>query len=108
VHLDAIEHGDNIIFLHAVKEGAASQSYGLQVAALAGVPKIVIEKAKAKLQQLEDQAYLEQQNELGNNQLDIFLAKETHPAMDFLEQINPDELTPKQALQVLYQLKSLL
>lgn len=108
VHLDAIEHGDNIIFLHAVKEGAASQSYGLQVAALAGVPKIVIEKAKAKLQQLEEQAYLEQQNELGNNQLDIFLAKEMHPAMDFLEQINPDELTPKQALQVLYQLKSLL
>ncbi len=108
VHLDAIEHGDNIVFLHAVKEGAASQSYGLQVAALAGVPRCVIDKARLKLQQLEEQAYIEQQNDSGNNQLDIFLAKETHPAMDFLAHINPDELTPKQALQVLYQLKSLL
>ncbi len=108
VHLEAIEHGETIIFLHAVKDGAASQSYGLQVASLAGVPRGVIEKAKEKLQSLEEQACLEQQNGVGNTQLDIFLAKETHPIMAFLEQLAPDELTPKQALQVLYQLKSLL
>ena len=53
VHLDATEHGDNIIFLHRVKEGPASQSYGLQVAKLAGIPQPVIVQAKSKLQQLE-------------------------------------------------------
>jgi DNA mismatch repair protein MutS len=108
VHLDAMEHGEKIIFLHAVKEGAANQSYGLQVAALAGVPHSVIEKAKLKLQQLEDQAYLEQQQGSGNKQLDIFFAKEEHPAMALLDEVNPDELSPKQALTLLYKLKSLL
>ncbi|MDF1584713.1 MAG: DNA mismatch repair protein MutS, partial [Methyloprofundus sp.] len=61
VHLEAMEYGDKIVFLHAVKEGAASQSYGLQVAALAGVPKTVIEQAKLKLRHLETSAYKEQQ-----------------------------------------------
>jgi DNA mismatch repair protein MutS len=108
IHLDAMEHGEKIIFLHAVKEGAANQSYGLQVAALAGVPRAVIEKAKLKLQQLEDQAYLEQQQESGNKQRDIFFETVEHPAMTLLEEINPDELSPKQAMALLYKLKELL
>jgi len=108
VHLDAMEHGDKIIFLHAVKDGAANQSYGLQVAALAGVPRSVIDKAKLKLRQLEDNAYLEQQTEEGSQQLDLFSSKEAHPAVDKLKDLNPDELSPKQALALLYQLKDMV
>jgi len=107
VHLDAMEHGDKIIFLHAVKDGPASQSYGLQVAALAGVPCSVIDQAKAKLQQLENTAYQAQQAETGTHQLDLFTAKECHPAVCLLEQSNPDELSPKQALELLYRLKGM-
>jgi DNA mismatch repair protein MutS len=107
VHLDAVEHGDKIVFLHAVKDGAASQSYGLQVAALAGVPRGVIDKARAKLQHLENNAYIEQQKEAGTNQLDLFIAPECHPVMALLDELNPDELSPKQALEWLYSLKKL-
>lgn len=108
VHLDAMEHGDKIVFLHAVKTGPASQSYGLQVAALAGVPKPVIDNAKNKLQQLEDQAYMEQQHESGTSQLDLFSSKECHPAVCLLEEIKPDDLSPRQALDMLYRLKGLV
>ena len=105
VHLDAKEHGDKIVFLHSVKEGPASQSYGLQVASLAGVPDSVISNAKTKLQQLEDNAYIEQQTESGTNQLDLFSTKECHPVVCLLEESNPDELSPRQALDLLYRLK---
>ncbi len=105
VHLDALEHGDKIVFLHTVKEGPANQSYGLQVASLAGVPKSVIENAKNKLQQLENNAYLEQQKESGVNQLDLFTSKDCHPAVCLLEEIKPDDLSPRQALNMLYKLK---
>ncbi len=105
VHLDAMEHGNKIVFLHSVKEGPASQSYGLQVASLAGVPDSVISNAKNKLQQLEDTAYIEQQTESGTNQLDLFSTKECHPVVCLLEESNPDELSPRQALELLYRLK---
>lgn len=105
VHLDAMEHGDKIVFLHAVKEGAASQSYGLQVASLAGVPKTVIEQAKLKLRHLETSAYKEQQIEIGSTQLDLFAINEPHPAIELIEKLVPDELTPRQALDFLYALK---
>ncbi len=108
VHLDAIEHGDKIIFLHTVKEGPASQSYGLQVAALAGVPRSVIDKAKTKLRHLEDHAYTEQQSATGVNQLDLFSAKECHPVVTFLEDVKPDDLSPRQALELVYKLKGLV
>ncbi len=108
VHLDAMEHGDKIIFLHAVKEGPANQSYGLQVAALAGVPHTVIDKAKAKLQHLENHAYLEQQKGSGANQLDLFSSEECHPAVCLLTDIQPDDLSPRQALELLYRLKALV
>jgi DNA mismatch repair protein MutS len=108
VHLDAMEHGDKIIFLHAVKEGPASQSYGLQVASLAGVPKSVIDKAKAKLRHLEEHAYSEQQVAVGVNQLDLFSINEAHPAVTLLEELKPDDLSPRKALELLYKLKDLV
>lgn len=108
VHLDAMEHGDKIIFLHAVKDGPANQSYGLQVAALAGVPKAVIENAKTILRQLEQQAYVEQQVTSGSNQLDIFSSVECHPAVCLLGEIKPDDLTPREALALIYRLKGMV
>ncbi|PKO26209.1 MAG: DNA mismatch repair protein MutS [Betaproteobacteria bacterium HGW-Betaproteobacteria-8] len=108
VHLDAVEHGKGIVFLHRVEEGPASQSYGLQVAQLAGIPKSVVAMAKRKLAQLE------QQNIQAGPQGDMFAEPETpndvpqHPAVTELETIEPDELTPRQALEVLYQLKKLI
>jgi DNA mismatch repair protein MutS len=108
VHLDAMEHGDKIIFLHAVKDGPASQSYGLQVAALAGVPQLVINNAKQKLQQLENTAYIEQQSHSEVNQFDLFTSRECHPAVVLLEEIDPDNLSPRQALDELYRLKKML
>jgi len=108
VHLDAVEHKDSIVFLHAVEEGPASQSYGLQVAQLAGVPKAVIQRARRILQQLEDAS------RAGGAQADLFARSapaEVEPAADplrdALAQINPDELSPREALELLYRLKKL-
>ncbi len=107
LHLDAKEHGDKIVFLHAVKPGPANQSYGLQVAALAGVPPAIIAKAKQKLLQLENSAYQQQQRSQPVNQLDLFTDLETHPAVELLQDLNPDQLTPRQALELLYTLKDM-
>jgi DNA mismatch repair protein MutS len=107
VHLDAIEHKDTIVFLHAVEEGPASQSYGLQVAQLAGVPKAVIQRARRILQQLEEAS------RAGGAQADLFArpppeAEPTTDALrDALAQVNPDELSPREALELLYRLKKL-
>ena len=108
IHLDAMEHGDKIVFLHAVKDGPASQSYGLQVAALAGVPQSVINQAKNKLAQLENTAYIEQQSHSEVNQFDLFTSKECHPAVVLLEEVDPDNLSPRQALDTLYRMKKML
>jgi DNA mismatch repair protein MutS len=109
VHLDAVEHKDSIVFLHAVEEGPASRSYGLQVAALAGVPKSALRQAKKYLQQLE-QASLAR-----GGQNDLFSGSrepEPEPAADAvreaLAQVNPDELSPREALELLYRLKKLV
>ena len=108
LHLDAVEHGNSIVFLHKVEAGAANQSYGIQVAQLAGIPKSVVATAKRKLTQLENN-----QIQAGNN-LDMFVAAPQaaempqHPVVAELEAIQPDDLTPKQALELLYQLKGKL
>ena len=108
VHLDAAEHGKGIVFLHKVEEGAANQSYGIQVAQLAGIPRSVVASAKRKLTQLENNQI--QQNE---HQPDMFAANSEpaeiplHPVVEALELIQPDDLTPKQALELIYQLKSI-
>jgi DNA mismatch repair protein MutS len=108
VHLDAVEHKDSVVFLHAVEEGPASQSYGLQVAALAGVPKGVIRQAKKYLQLLEETSVSR------SHQEDLFLQTkiaEEEPEADLLrealQEANPDELTPREALELLYRLKKL-
>ncbi|WP_454765534.1 DNA mismatch repair protein MutS [Cupriavidus campinensis] len=124
VHLSAVEHGDGIVFLHAVQDGPASQSYGLQVAQLAGVPQPVIRAARKHL------AWLEQQSAdaTPTPQLDLFAAPAAPPdgeeaeplgaagtvhspadaaALDALADLDPDSLTPRDALDALYRLKAL-
>jgi len=114
IHLDALEHNNTIAFMHAVQDGAASKSYGLAVAALAGVPQSVIKLAKQKLHQLEK---LSAQN--GDQQIQHLRALNQHQGeLDFeaepdalreaIEKLDPDELSPKQALAYLYQLKKML
>jgi DNA mismatch repair protein MutS len=123
VHLSAVEHKDSIVFLHAVQDGPASQSYGLQVAQLAGVPPAVIRAARKHLARLESQALD------ATPQLDLFApapcddadadaqaeqpqtqavqAVEESPALTLLDAIDPDALTPREALERLYELKRL-
>jgi DNA mismatch repair protein MutS len=104
VHLSAVKHKDSIVFLHAVEDGPASQSYGLEVAALAGVPANVILQARRYLVSLENQSVARA------GQGDLFAqtsVPQTHPALEKLNEIQPDELTPKQALEMVYALKKL-
>lgn len=109
VHLDAIEHGDKIVFLHQLKAGAASQSYGLQVAQLAGVPSDVIKAARQKLQLLEQSRTTTSVTAIPQPQADLFQSADNHqPLLDAVTALDPDELTPKQALEQLYKLKKLL
>ena len=112
VHLDAIEHGEHIVFLHAVEDGPANQSYGIQVAALAGIPAAVVKAARRQLREFEQRASI---NPL---QPDLFAtaladaadarAAPIHPAVERLHAIDPDRLTPREALDALYELKALL
>ncbi|MBV1884545.1 MAG: DNA mismatch repair protein MutS [Pseudomonadales bacterium] len=107
VHLDAHEHDDEILFLHSVKEGPANQSYGLQVAKLAGVPDKVIKAARIKLIQLENAELLNEQQQ-APQQTDLFVeAAAPHPAIVKLMETDPDNLSPRQALDTLYALRAL-
>ena len=108
VHLSAIEHQHSIVFLHTVNEGAASQSYGLQVAALAGVPMEVIRSARKQLRLLEqNSASMSPQGDLFDKLHEE--PRETHEELlNALRGLEPDELSPKQALERLYQLKKLV
>jgi DNA mismatch repair protein MutS len=109
VHLDAREHGDKIVFLHSVREGPASQSYGIQVAKLAGVPKPVIAQARKHLNRLENEAA-----QASSPQLGLFSSPKPSaedepetidPLRDMLDDIDPDDLSPREALDWLYRLK---
>jgi DNA mismatch repair protein MutS len=112
VHLKAVEHKDRIVFLHAVERGPASQSYGLQVAALAGVPAVVLKQARKHL------ALLEKQQRAEDPQLGLFdqAVYEEHEVEEEeredalkakVDAIDPDALTPREALALLYELKDL-
>ncbi len=109
VHLDAVEHDNGIVFLHAVKSGPANQSYGLQVAQLAGIPRAVIERANHKLLQLENNA----PPSVSTNVLPVtaepmqgeMFASQPHPAVDYLKRLQPDDISAKEALKILYELK---
>jgi DNA mismatch repair protein MutS len=111
VHLDATEHGDKLIFLHTVKEGPANQSYGLQVAALAGVPPKVISAARKYLHDLERRSAAAQQMKPQQELLLEFPEEkepEEHQAVAVLRGIDPDSMTPREALDTLYRLKKLV
>ncbi len=108
VHLDAVEHGDGIVFLHALRDGPANRSYGLQVAALAGIPPAVIAAARARLLELERDAAGRAAAD-ARPQLPLFTAPaEDPPALAALRALDPDALSPREALETLYRLKSLL
>ncbi|MBS3935283.1 MAG: DNA mismatch repair protein MutS [Sulfuritalea sp.] len=119
VHLGAVEHGKTVVFMHAVEPGPASQSYGLHVAALAGIPPAVLREAQRRLVELEQRAVA------AAPQPDLFSAvprsaqaghavppgptfeKEEHPAVAALQALEPDALSPREALEQLYELKRL-
>ncbi|WP_078085654.1 DNA mismatch repair protein MutS [Microbulbifer mangrovi] len=135
IHLNATEHGDSIVFLHRIQEGPASKSYGLQVAKLAGIPQEVLEEAKARLAALEAgnttrdsgpgapaqpsanepppqpvppvKAPATQTKTAAPAQVDLF-GSAPHPAVEALESLDPDDMTPRQALEQLYALRKLL
>ena len=105
VHLDASEHDGELIFLHAVKPGPANQSYGLQVAALAGVPPQVIKRAKLFMATLESQQ--QHISESPQAQLPLSAPSDDDPLREQLAEIDPDSLSPRDALDALYKLKKL-
>ena len=109
VHFDAIEHGDTVAFMHTVQDGAANRSYGIQVAALAGVPRSVINQARAKLHELESRDHSAPEVRNGDYQsaaipLPSMEENELYNALDMLD---PDQLSPRDALDWLYKLKAL-
>ena len=106
VHLDATEHAHELVFLHAVKEGPADRSYGLQVAALAGIPKPVIAQAKEYLTRLEHAQRQPKEAPPSQQQIGLF-APPPSAVEEKLKTIDPDKLSPKEALELLYELKKL-
>jgi DNA mismatch repair protein MutS len=113
VHLEAVEHGERIVFMHTVRPGPASQSYGLQVAALAGVPAAVLQRARTKLAELESPS-------ANTPQLSLFAGPPDAPSpptaanpqaeavYDALQALDPDDLSPREALEALYRLRGLV
>ena len=107
VHLDATQHKGELVFLHAVKPGPANQSYGLQVAALAGVPKEVIKRARSYLGVLESMQTVNNNSPQGQLPLAMSSAdEETDPVREILDEVDPDTLSPRAALELIYRLKS--
>jgi DNA mismatch repair protein MutS len=112
VHLDAIEYGDELVFMHAVKDGPANRSFGLQVAALAGLPKGVIGRAREYLAQLERRHETVERAASAapmpaSPQLALFAPAPSAVETE-LRALDPDAMTPKLALEALYRLKGLL
>ena len=106
VHLDATEHEDHVVFMHHIQEGPANRSFGLEVAKLAGVPNSVIRQAKAKLEELESGS---SSDVISPTQSDLFSVKSApSPVVDFIDDLDPDNLSPRDALEALYQAKKLL
>jgi len=108
VHLDATEHEDHVVFMHHIQEGPANRSFGLEVAKLAGVPTGVLLHARQKLGELESQQMVERPPAIGGQE-DLFSTPTVNsPVLDVLSDIDPDQLSPKEALDALYTLKTLL
>lgn len=126
VHLDAVEHGERLVFMHAVKNGPANRSFGLQVAALAGLPRSVVDDARGHLAALEagaasavavdgGAAAIDAGSEANaparaepTPQLGLFAPPAPSPATSLLAGIDPDALSPREALDLVYRLKRML
>ncbi|HXP28104.1 MAG TPA: DNA mismatch repair protein MutS, partial [Steroidobacteraceae bacterium] len=111
VHVEAVEHGEQLVFLHSVKEGPANQSYGLQVAALAGIPKSVTTQARRYLTELERERDALRSHNSPQGELALF-APTAAPvaesaALEALRAVDPNTLSPRDALDLLFRLKSL-
>ena len=113
VHVEAVEHGESLVFLHSVKDGPANQSYGLQVAALAGIPKSVTARARRYLTELERERDALRSFASPQTELPLFVAPRTEsappesPALEALRALDPNALSPREALDLLYRLKQL-
>jgi DNA mismatch repair protein MutS len=113
VHVEAVEHGDRLIFLHSVKEGPANQSYGLQVAALAGIPKSVTAQARRYLTELERERDALRSYSSPQGELPLFSPApapapiQESAALQALRATDPDTLSPRDALDLLFRLKNL-
>ena len=107
VHLDATEHEDHVVFLHNIQEGPANRSFGLQVAKLAGIPDSVLRAAREKLHALE-RGPGRPEPLPAPAQAELFASAEPHPALTRLETIDPDALSPREALQLIYELRGTL
>jgi DNA mismatch repair protein MutS len=107
-HLDAVEHGEQIVFLHAVKDGPANRSYGIQVAALAGVPERVLQEGRRLLQELESgHVHCAPRSVAPQQQIDLFASCDDNTLAEAFQGIDPDNLTPRQALELIYTLKAM-
>ncbi|HMD75483.1 MAG TPA: hypothetical protein VKG05_16585, partial [Steroidobacteraceae bacterium] len=120
VHVEAVEHGDRLVFLHSVKEGPANQSYGLQVAALAGIPKTVTAQARLYLTELERERDALRSHASRQAELPLFAAPPPAPApalaatrerasaaLHALRAADPESLSPREALNLVFLLKEL-
>ncbi len=113
VHVEAVEHGDKLVFLHSVKEGPANQSYGLQVAALAGIPKSVTAQARRYLTELERERDALRSSASPQGELPLFAAPQgeappvNSAALEALRAIDPNSVSPREALELLFRLKQL-
>ncbi len=107
VHLDAVEHNDEIVFMHNVKSGAASKSYGLQVAKLAGLPKSVLGHARERLASLEATPVSTPVAPVVSEQLGLFGSAD-QPLADYLQDLDIDNISPREALEHLYKLSDLI
>tara|TARA_R110002110_G_scaffold91264_2_gene237452 strand:+ start:73699 stop:76227 length:2529 start_codon:yes stop_codon:yes gene_type:complete len=108
VHLDATEHQDHVVFLHHIQDGPANRSFGLQVAKLAGIPGPVLKAAQDKLQELESDRSAAAVPQAPLAQTDLFSTAAPHPVVEALSELALDDMTPRQALDALYALKSQL
>ncbi|GAA5106497.1 DNA mismatch repair protein MutS [Orbus sasakiae] len=108
VHFDAVEHDNTIAFMHTVADGPASKSFGIAVAGLAGVPNSILKRAKQKLKELETLSKQTSYSHVDSSQLTFITEAEPSEVERMLKDIEPDTLTPKQALDILYSLKKLL
>jgi DNA mismatch repair protein MutS len=113
VHVEAVEHGDTLVFLHSVKEGPANRSYGLQVAALAGIPKSVTAEARRYLTELERERDALRKADSPQSELPLFSAPSAasdrceSEALEALRAVDPNALSPREALDFLFRLKEL-